>query len=262
MANLSGKTALVTGGSRGIGAAIARELAARGANIALTYSRSEAKAQQVATECRNFGVEAEAIRADAADPEAIKGLVDRIVNRFGQLDILVNNAAIFIVASLEDCSDDDFQKIVDINIRAVFLIARAAAKIMPSGGRIINMGSASGESSPFPNESLYTMSKFAIAGFTRGWARDLGPKGITVNCIQPGPIATDIAVLNQLWNGPSPPTPLPERERGARNVTNHLGLLYDPGNRRFCRSFPRKNRFGTFWKAGRNCQTRRLSCQF
>ncbi|MBC6478728.1 MAG: 3-oxoacyl-ACP reductase FabG [Hormoscilla sp. GM7CHS1pb] len=192
MPKLSQKTALVTGGSRGIGAAIARKLAAEGANVALTYSSSEAKAQQVTTECRGLGVQAEAICANAADIDVMKGLVDRVVDGFGQLDILVNNAAIFSVAPLEECSDEDFQNIIDINIRAVFLTARAAAKIMPSGGRIINIGSGSAHSIRFPNESLYTMSKCAVVGFTRAWARDLGTKGITVNCVQPGPIATDM----------------------------------------------------------------------
>ncbi len=192
MPKLSGKTALVTGGGRGIGAAIARKLAAEGANVALTYSRSETQAHHVATECGNFGVRAEAICADAADRAIMTQLVDRVVEKFGQLDILVNNAAICPVASLEECSDEEFDTIIDINVRAVFLLTRAAAKIMPPGGRIINFGSASGQNVQFPNESLYAMSKFAIAGFTRAWSRDLGSKGITVNCLQPGPIATDM----------------------------------------------------------------------
>lgn len=193
MLNLSNKTALVTGGSRGIGAAIARQLAQNGANVALTYSISEAKAQQVAAECSNFGVKAEAICANAADLDVMKGLVDRVVDGLGSLEILVNNAAIYFPRSLEECSDEDFQKTIDINVRAVFLTSRAAARVMSSGGRIINIGSVSGEMARYANESLYIMSKFAVAGLTRAWARDLGPKGITVNCIQPGAIATDMS---------------------------------------------------------------------
>lgn len=225
---LSGKTALVTGGSRGIGAAIAGELAQEGANVALTYLNSSAKAQEVAAECRNFGVQAEAICADCRDIDAMKGLVSQVVDRFGQLDILVNNAGMAVRSPLEECSDEDFQTIVDINIRAVFLTAREAAKVMPSGGRIINIGSVFSAQIPYPNRSLYVMSKFAVAGFTRAWARELGPKGITVNCVQPGPIVTDMVnEAGEFANLIRPRTSL-ERLGKPEEVAKFVAFLASP----------------------------------
>ena len=192
MSRLQGKTALITGGSRGIGAAIAERLASDGANIAITYVSSIEAADKVIATCRTQGVEAEAIKADAAIASDMVSLVDKVIQGFGRLDILVNNAGIFLMGSLEDTKDEDFDQTVNINIRAVFQVSRAAAKVMPSGSRIINIGSIYGEKIPLPNISLYTMSKFAVAGLTHAWARDLGTKGITVNCVQPGPINTDM----------------------------------------------------------------------
>jgi 3-oxoacyl-[acyl-carrier protein] reductase len=190
---LTGKVALVTGGSRGIGAAIAERLAADGADVAITYSSSPEAAERVVAAIRqNAGVRAEAIRADAADPAAVKGVVPAVVERFGRLDILVNNAGVWVQNVLTEATDEEFDRVVDVNVRAVFLTAREAARVMQPGGRIINIGSILGERVVFPGISLYSMSKFAVAGLTRGWARDLGPRGITVNCIQPGPIDTDM----------------------------------------------------------------------
>jgi len=189
---LKNKVAIVTGGSRGIGAAIVQQLAAEGANVVLTYASSAEAAERQAAAARDKGVEAEAIKADAADGQAVRDLVARVVERFGGLDILVNNAGIFAGGPLEETSDEDFERTVDINIRAVFLAAREAAKVMTSGGRIINIGSIFGQRAPLPGLGLYAMSKFAVAGLTRAWARDLGAKGITVNCVQPGPIDTEM----------------------------------------------------------------------
>jgi 3-oxoacyl-[acyl-carrier protein] reductase len=189
---LTGKVALITGGSRGIGAEIARRFAEQGANIVISYASSPQAAEEVVSSARKSGVEAEAIQADSADSAAIESLVQQTVKRFGGLDILVNNAGIFAGGSLEESSDEDFQSTIDINVRAVFVAAREAAKSMTEGGRIINIGSIFGERVPMPGIGLYSMSKFAVAGFTRAWARDLGAKGITVNCIQPGPINTDM----------------------------------------------------------------------
>jgi 3-oxoacyl-[acyl-carrier protein] reductase len=192
MAKLDGKVAVVTGGSRGIGAAIARRLAADGAHVAITYSGNAETAEAAVAAVRAHGVEGMALRADAADADAVKAIVPQVVDRFGRLDILVNNAGILVLAPLEDCTDEDFERIVAVNIRAVFLASRAAAKVMEDGGRIITIGSVNGDRMPFPGGALYAMSKAAVAALTKGWARDLGPRGITVTCVQPGPIDTDM----------------------------------------------------------------------
>ncbi len=190
--SLQGKTALVTGGGRGIGASIARRLAADGANMAITYSQSAEAAETVAAACREKGVEAEAMPADSGNAKDVAGLVDKVVERFGRLDILVNNAGVLSSASLEETTDEEFDRAMNVNVRGVFVVSRSADRVMGEGGRIINIGSIFGESMPLANLGLYTMSKFAVAGLTRAWARDLGPQGITVNCVQPGPIDTDM----------------------------------------------------------------------
>jgi len=191
MAKLDGKVALVTGGSRRIGGTIAGKLAAEGAHVAITYS-SDVKAAELAVDAiRNHGVEAVALRADATDAEAVKGVVPEVFDRFGRLDVLVNNAGMFAMALLEECSDEAFERMIAINVRAVFLMSREAAKVMGEGGRIITIGSVSGDRVLFPGGALYAMSKAAVAALTKGWARDLGARGITVTCVQPGPIDTD-----------------------------------------------------------------------
>ncbi|MBA2408498.1 MAG: 3-oxoacyl-ACP reductase FabG [Gammaproteobacteria bacterium] len=189
---LNGKVTLGTGGARGIGAAIPRALAAGGARVALNYSRSRAPAEQVVEAIERDGGQAKAIHADLSDPAAAKRLVVETTEFFGKLDILVNNAGTFGLKPLHECSDADYNAMFDLNVRAVFLVAREAAKRMEDGGRIINIGSIMGDRMPSPGGGLYGASKAAIAGFTRGWARDLGPRGITVNCVQPGPIDTDM----------------------------------------------------------------------
>ena len=193
---LEGRVALVTGGSRGIGAAVARRLAADGADVAITYLNSEGAAQEVIEAGREAEVKVEAIKADAGNREEMGELVEKVVGRFGRLDVLVNNAGFTPMDSLEETSDEDFDQAVDVNVRAIFLASREAAKMMEPGGRIVNIGSVWGERVPLANISLYAMSKFAVAGLTRAWARDLGPKGITVNSIQPGPIDTDMNPAN------------------------------------------------------------------
>jgi len=189
---LKDKVALVTGGSRGIGAAIVLRLAEDGANVVVTYASSPEAAELVVAAARGKGVEAEALRADAADSDQVQSAVRQVAERFGRLDILVNNAGIFAGGPLEETSDGDFERTVDVNIRAVFVAAREAVKVMTEGGRIINIGSIFGERAPLAGIGLYAMSKFAVAGLTKAWARDLGARGITVNCIQPGPINTDM----------------------------------------------------------------------
>ncbi len=186
------RVALVTGASRGIGAAIAVRLARDGMDIVLTYQKSAEAAESVAAQVIELGVEALAIRIDAADPQEPATAVAAAVEGFGRLDVVVNNAGIYETASLLDSTDEHFERAFATNVRSAFLTARAAARVLPSGGRIINVGSILGERVALPNVGIYSATKFALQGFTRAWARDLGPRGITVNAVQPGPIDTDM----------------------------------------------------------------------
>ncbi len=191
---LAGKVALVTGGSRGIGAAIAKRLARDGADVAISYMASPEKAEAVARELEAQGVRAAAFKADQANPAQVEGLVKAVVQRFGRLDILVNNAGVFVMGALGDPAGDAaaFDRQLAINVSGVAAATRAAAKVMGSGGRIISIGSAVASHTPWPGMADYAGTKAAVAAATRGWARDLGPKGITVNVVQPGPINTDM----------------------------------------------------------------------
>ncbi|HEY3284392.1 MAG TPA: SDR family oxidoreductase [Armatimonadota bacterium] len=194
MKSLQGKVALVTGGSRGIGAAAARALADEGADVAISYVSSEAKAQAMVRELEAKGVRAACLQADQEDPERVTALVDAVVQRFGRLDILVNNAGI-IGDFAEGNSTDSFSsldRLYAVNIRGVVAGIRAAAKVMEEGGRIITVGSAVASRMAFAGMSDYGATKAAVAGYTRGMARDLGARGITVNVVQPGPIDTDM----------------------------------------------------------------------
>lgn len=192
MSKLTGKKALVTGGSRGIGAAIARRLAEAGADVAITYRQSQDLAEEIVQKVQNQGGKGLAIQADATQGESVVSAVEQVMNTYGGLDILVNSAGIFEMKPLGQTTLEDFDRMVNINVRAVFAAANAAVKYMKSGGRIINIGSTNGDFMPFPGGSLYAMSKSAVATMSRGWARDLGQQGITVNTIQPGPIDTDM----------------------------------------------------------------------
>ena len=189
---LTGKVALVTGASRGIGAAIAKRLASDGAAVALTYSSGQAKADEVARAIISGGGQALAIRADSADVNAVKNAVTETVRVLGRIDVLVNNAGIAVVAPLDQFTLADFDHLVAINVRAVFVAAQEAARHMTEGGRIITIGSVNADRMPFAGGSVYAMTKAAVAGLTRGMARDLGPRGITVNNVQPGPVDTDL----------------------------------------------------------------------
>lgn len=182
---LKGKAALVTGGSRGIGAAIAKALAAAGADVAITYSASPDKAAAVV---KQIGGKSIAIKADSADPKAVQDAVAQTAKAFGRFDILVNNAGV----AYGDDSLENIERMLAINSRAPYLAALAAAPLMTEGGRIITISSCLGERVGFPGIALYSMSKSAMTGMTRGLARDLGPRGITVNVVQPGPIDTDM----------------------------------------------------------------------
>jgi 3-oxoacyl-[acyl-carrier protein] reductase len=193
---LSGKVALVTGGSRGIGAAIAKRLATDGAAVAITYSSGQQKADEVVRAIEGSGGRALALRADNSNANAVRGAVTDTVKTLGRVDVLVNNAGIAKIGPVEQLSLEDFDLSVAVNVRAVFIAAQEAARHMGEGGRIITIGSTNAERMPFPGGSVYAMTKAAIVGLTKGLARDLGPRGITVNNVQPGPVETDMNPAN------------------------------------------------------------------
>jgi 3-oxoacyl-[acyl-carrier protein] reductase len=189
---LTGKVALVQGGSRGIGAAIVKRLAEQGAAVAFTFVSSEAKARDLQDSITATGGKALAIHADSADAEAIRAAVKTTAHTFGGLDILVNNAGVLAVGPLDEFSLEDFDRTLSINVRSVFIATQEAARHMKEGGRVINIGSTNADRMPFAGGGPYAMSKSALVGLTKGLARDLGPRGITINNVQPGPVDTDM----------------------------------------------------------------------
>ena len=189
---LQGKVAFVQGGSRGIGAAIVKRLANEGAAVAFTYAASADRAEAVASAVTAAGGKALAIKADSADAAALQQAVRQAVSHFGNLDILVNNAGVFTLGGTEELALDDLDRMLAINVRSVFVATQAAVKHMGDGGRVISIGSTNAERMPFAGGATYAMSKSALVGLTKGLARDLGPRGITVNNVQPGPVDTDM----------------------------------------------------------------------
>jgi 3-oxoacyl-[acyl-carrier protein] reductase len=189
---LNGKVAFINGGSRGIGAATARRLARDGATVAISYHNSAAAAEAVVADIRAAGGTALAIKADSSDAIALKSAIDRVAERFGRLDILVNSAGVLLMGPFDQFSLADFDQTVAVNVRSVFVAAKAAVAHMGEGGRIINISSTNAGRMPFPGAAAYAMSKSALSGLVKGMARDLGPKGITVNNVQPGPVDTDM----------------------------------------------------------------------
>lgn len=189
-----GKVALVTGASRGIGAAIAKRLAQEGANVAISYSTSKEKAEAVVIELEQNGIQAAAFKADQGDMGQVEDLIKAAVKRFGRLDILVANAGIFVGGAIDDPSIDvsALMRQYAINVTGVITAVRTAVKYMGEGSRIILIGSTNGTRVPFSAMADYSGTKTALIGYARGWARDLGPRNITVNVIQPGPIDTDM----------------------------------------------------------------------
>ncbi|ARS38215.1 oxidoreductase [Sphingobacteriaceae bacterium GW460-11-11-14-LB5] len=192
MKKLTDKIALVTGGSRGIGAAIVKRLAAEGAKVIFTYAHSAEKALAVVAEVEAAGGVAVALKASSTIAGEVTGAVAKTIADFGRIDVLVNNAGIYIGKAFEEHTLEDYNEIMAVNVQAVFVAALAAVKAMPEGGRIITIGSNMGDNAVGPETTLYTMSKSALQGFTRGLARDLGARKITVNLVQPGPINTDM----------------------------------------------------------------------
>jgi 3-oxoacyl-[acyl-carrier protein] reductase len=191
---LAKKIALVTGGARGIGAAIALKLARDGADVIISYSTSADRAEAVVKEMKSFGVRAAAFKADQADTAQVESLIKQAVEQFGKLDILVNNAGVLLAGSVSDPAVDlaAIQRAFAINVHGVATSVRAAVPLMNDGGRIINMGSGLGERSTWAGTSDYSATKAAVNLYSRSWARDLAPRAITVNVVQPGPIATDM----------------------------------------------------------------------
>ncbi|XYH97701.1 3-oxoacyl-ACP reductase family protein [Sorangium sp. So ce1128] len=192
MAEFAGKVALVTGGSRGIGAAIVKRLARGGADVALTYVSAPERGRAVVADVEAAGRRGLAIAADSADPAAVVGAVERTVAELGRLDILVNNAGIALMGPLDAVTLEDVDRTLAIHVRAVFLASQAAARHMGAGGRIVSIGSCLADRVPGPGITLYSTSKAALVGLTKGLARDLGARGITANLVQPGPIDTDM----------------------------------------------------------------------
>lgn len=192
MSELTGKRALVTGASRGIGASIAAALAAKGADVAITYDRSADRAAEVVKAIQGKGRKALAIQADSRDPAAIKRSVDEAVRALGGLDILVNNAAIALYASIAEIDIADIDALLDVNVRAPILAAQAAIPHLTAGGRVVTIGSAGAERIVGDTGTVYYMTKSALHSFTRGLARELGPRDITVNLVQPGSTNTDM----------------------------------------------------------------------
>lgn len=190
--SLQGKAAFVQGGSRGIGAAIVQRLAREGASVAFTYVSSEEKAQALVKTIESSGGKALAIKADSADESSVRTAIDNAAKTFGKIDILVNNAGVLAFGEIDALTMDDFDRTIAINVRSVFVASQQAARHMPDGGRIITIGSVNADRMPFQGGAVYAMSKSAIVGLTKGLARDLGPRGITVNNVQPGPVDTDM----------------------------------------------------------------------
>ena len=200
--NLEGKIALITGGSRGIGAAIAKRLASDGAKVAITYSKGADAAAAVVKEIERDGGKAVAIQADATDAEAAKAAVEKTVATFGRLDILVNNAGTAIPKTFEETTLEEMDRLLNINVRGVFIATQAALKHMKSGGRIIMIGSCVGERVMTPGLVPYSATKGAVKMFAQALSREVGNRGITVNNIQPGPIDTELNPASGDWAEP------------------------------------------------------------
>ena len=202
MSKLKDKVALVTGASRGIGAAIAKRLAADGADVVITYAKDAKAAEAVVKAIEEKGRKAFAVQADAADAEAVKAAVEQTAKAFGRIDVLVNNAGTAIPKPFDEATLDEMNRVIDINVRGVLVATQAALKHMPNGGRIISIGSCVGERNMTPGLAAYSATKGAVKMFTQGLAREVGRRGITVNNVQPGPIDTDLNPAAGDWAAP------------------------------------------------------------
>ncbi|OBB74372.1 SDR family NAD(P)-dependent oxidoreductase [Mycobacterium sp. 852014-52144_SCH5372336] len=229
MSDLEGKSALVTGGSRGIGAAIAARLAERGADVAITYARSKERADEVVDGIAARGRRGLAIRADSASADDVPAAVEQAGAQFGKLDILVNNAGVFPYGPIEAVSVEEIDRTLAIHARAVYLASQAAVRHMPGGGRIISIGSNLAERVPSAGVTLYSMSKAALIGFTKGLARDLGARDITVNLVQPGSTDTDMNPADAAGADEQRALSALGRYAAADDIADSVAFLAGPG---------------------------------
>jgi 3-oxoacyl-[acyl-carrier protein] reductase len=225
---LEGKIAIVTGGSRGIGAAIAKRLAADGASVAITYSKGADAAVSVVKEIESAGGKAIAIQADAGDADAVKNAIERTVTTFGRLDVLVNNAGTAIPKTFAETTLDEMDRVIDINVRGTLVATQAALKHMKSGGRIIMIGSSVGERVLTPGLVAYSATKGAVKMFTQGLSREVGSLGITVNNVQPGPIDTDLNPAAGDWAVPQKATTALDRYGQVEEVAALVAFVAGP----------------------------------
>src|SRR5437016_1586660 len=225
---LEGKIALITGGSRGIGAAIAKRLAADGAKVAITYTKGADAAASVVKEIERAGGKAIAIQADATDADAGKAAVEKTVATFGRLDVLVNNAGTAIPKTFEETTLEEMERVLDINVRGVFIATQAALKHMKSGGRIIMIGSSVGERVLVPGLVSYAATKGAVKIFSQSLSREVGSRGITVNNVQPGPIDTELNPADGEWEVPQKAATALDRYGQVDEVAALVAFVADP----------------------------------
>ena len=228
MSQLTDKVALVTGGSRGIGAAIVKRLAADGASVAFTFAKDAGAASAVVKAIEILGGKAMAIQADAADVEAVKGAVEKTVAAFGRLDVFVNNAGTVIPKTFEATTLEDMDRVISINMRSAMVATQAALKHMKSGGRIILTGSAIGERVSAPGMVAYAATKGAVKMFSQALAREVGSQGITVNNVQPGPIDTDLNPASGDWAVPQKAATALNRYGHADEVAALVAFIAGP----------------------------------
>ena len=228
MSKLSEKVALITGGSRGIGAAIAKRLAADGASVAITYAKDAKAASAVVKEIESDGGKAVAIQAEASDIEALKGAVEKTVATFGRLDVLVNNAGTAIPKTFEETTLEEIDRMIGINFRGTLVVTQAALKHMNDGGRIIMIGSCVGERVMTPGLVAYSATKGAVKMFTQGLSREVGSRGITVNNVQPGPIDTDLNPAAGDWAVPQKAATALGRYGGVDEVAALVAFVAGP----------------------------------
>lgn len=230
LSSLQGKVAFITGGSRSIGAAIARQLAQQGAQVAFSYQSAAEAAQQVINSIEQAGGSAIAIQADSASAEQIKSAIQRTVQHFGRLDILVNNAGIFQPSAIEDIQPQDLDRMIDVNIKGVFYAIQAALPHLSAGSRIINIGSINSEYVPYSGGSTYVMSKAAVAGLTSGLSRELGPHQITINNVLPGLTNTDMNPQDSEKAQTAKSYPALQRYAQPEEIASVVGFLATPAS--------------------------------
>jgi 3-oxoacyl-[acyl-carrier protein] reductase len=228
MSKLTNQVALVTGGSRGIGAAIAKRLAADGAAIAITYAKDSKAASAVVEAIKREGGNAVAIQADVADVDAVNAAVEKTVSTFGRLDVLVNNAGTAIPKTFEETTLAEMNRVIDINVRGTLVATQAALKHMKSGGRIISIGSAVGERVQVPGLVAYSATKGAVKIFTQALSREVGSRGITVNNVQPGPIDTDLNPASGDWAVPQKSATALDRYGHVEEIAAAVAFIASP----------------------------------